>query len=121
MRTIMATVAAAAFLTAAVAVSGPAAADPADADPAIKSWISGRPVWKQYSGYPAPDPALDPSGSCRDNGYGTCLPTGDGFSLFGPLGAGLFGNTAGPVIRSLIPSQRYDGPSGPAGGTAVQR
>ncbi|UOM36360.1 hypothetical protein [Acuticoccus sp. I52.16.1] len=108
MRTLTVTVAAA-FLAAALS---PAAADPDDADPKIKSWVGGRPVWQQYSGYPAPDPALSTDAYHIDQ-YGNKIPNDAGFSLFGPLGANLFGNTAGPVIRSLIPSQRYDGPAGP--------
>ncbi|RAI03295.1 hypothetical protein DLJ53_01890 [Acuticoccus sediminis] len=115
MRALTLTVAAAALLTAAAAHVAPAAADPANSDQSVKSWVRGRPFWQNYSGYPAPDPQLAPRGSTRSV-EGMELPTDGDFSLFGPLGANLMGATAGVVIRSVIPSQRYDGPGTPTGG-----
>ena len=74
--------------------AGPAAADPAGSPAPERSTL--RKIWPQYSGYPGV--AREPAG---------LPPPSSDFDLFGPLGANLFGNTAGRVLR-ILPSQRHD-------------
>ena len=76
-----------------IALAAPAVADPVAAPPERTTL---QKIWPQYSGYPGV--AREPAG---------LPPPSSDFDLFGPLGANLFGNTAGRVLR-ILPSQRHD-------------